>query len=555
MKERDTHEYKIAYFSMEVGLDVSIPTYAGGLGILAGDTLKSCADLQIPIVGVTLLNRNGYFYQKIDQYGNQHEEPVRWVLAEHMTCLEPTVTVQIEDRTVKVRAWLYTILGESGAKVPVLFLDTRLDSNSEYDKALSDYLYSGDRQYRFCQEMILGIGGARMLEALGYDKLEKYHLNEGHAALCTIELLHKYRFDVEHVKEKCVFTTHTPVESGHDTFDVDMVGRMIKDYYPWQTKYAEHDGKFNMTYLALNLSNYVNGVAKKHKQVSLAMFPGREIHAITNGVHAGTWVSDSFAQVFTRHIPDWKHDPFSLRSALSISDDEIWSAHRTNKQILVNHVNEHYNAGFDADTFTLGFARRATAYKRADLLFSDIEWLKALAGRVGKIQLVFGGKAHISDGIGKDLIRKLYSLKTALGPNIRMVYIENYDMRFGKMLTSGVDVWLNTPLRPLEASGTSGMKAALNGVPSFSVLDGWWIEGCVDGLTGWSIGPYDCGQGDNSVEDARDLYTKLEKAILPIYYTDKARWISIMRHSIAMNGSFFNTHRMVNQYVTNAYFK
>ena len=551
----EKHERKIAYFTMEAGLDPAIATYSGGLGILAGDTLKSFADLGIPVVGITLLNRFGYFDQKLDANGNQIEQPVHWPVEQYLTRMDKTVQVQIEDRIVTVGAWEYKIVGERGSNVPLYFLDTNIDGNSEWDRTLTNVLYGGDRQYRFCQEMILGIGGVRMLDALGYYGIEKYHMNEGHAALATIELLHKFKFDYDHVREKCVFTTHTPVEAGHDTFDIWMVGRLIKDYYPWASKVAEHNGQFNMTYLALNLSHYVNGVAKKHRDVSIHMFPGHEIHAITNGIHSATWASASFGALYDKYIPDWRHDPFSLRASLSIPDEEIWAAHSANKQALVDYINSKYNAGFDVDTFTIGFARRATAYKRADLLFTDVEWLKAIALRAGKIQIVYGGKAHTSDGLGKEIIKRLFLIMHMLGPNIKMVYVENYDMSIAKKLVSGVDIWMNTPHRPMEASGTSGMKAAVNGVPQFSVLDGWWIEGYIEGKTGWSIGPLKVDDQDDSTEDAKDLYGKLELQILPMYYKERWKWNSMMRHAIAMNASYFNTHRMVQQYVTNAYFR
>lgn len=557
-KNIQRNDRRIAYFTMEVGLNKDIPTYSGGLGILAGDTLKSHADLHVPSVAVTLLNQEGYFYQKIDDNGNQVEQPYRWNVADHLKRSDACVTVQLEERQVRVCAWEYHIIGESGFVVPVYFLDTDIEGNSEYDRTLTKKLYGGDRYYRFCQEMVLGIAGARMIEALGYGEVEKYHLNEGHAALATIELLHKHNMNIEAVKDKCIFTTHTPVEAGHDTFDIDMVGRVIKDYYPWQTKLAEHNGKFNMTYLALNLSNYVNGVAKKHKEVSQMMFPGREIHAITNGIHSRTFVSEPMAKLLSKYVPDWGHDPSSLRSALAIPDYDIYEAHMLQKQKLLHHVNTECHVDFNEHVLTIGYARRATAYKRMDLIFHNLDWLKAMAERIGPIQLIFAGKAHVNDGIGKNLIKKIWHLQKELnyeGSKVKLVYLENYNMDIAKMLVSGVDVWLNTPLRPLEASGTSGMKAAVNGVPHFSILDGWWIEGHIEDRTGWSIGPKDCGETDNSEEDARDLYEKLERKILPKYYHNKDSWIQVMKHCIALNGSFFNTHRMVQQYVTNAYFK
>ncbi|MFT7615523.1 MAG: starch phosphorylase [Candidatus Woesearchaeota archaeon] len=546
---------KIAYFTMEIGLSNNIPTYSGGLGILAGDTIKTFADLKVPVICMTLLNRQGYFKQHINDNCMQEELAVEWDPQTDLTKLETTVQIQIEKRTVTIGVWEYLVKGESAGTLPVYFLDTDLPENTDYDRALCGHLYAGDRKYRFCQEMILGIGGARMIEALQYTGIEKFHLNEGHAALATVELLNNTNDDIEHVKEHCVFTTHTPVAAGHDTFDIKLAGQLIGDFYPWETKLAEHDGKFNMTYLALNLSNYINGVAKKHQEVSMHMFPGREIHSITNGIHTQTWTGKELAAVFDEHIPDWRHDPFSLRAALSIPQKQIWDAHQKAKGRLLDRINKEHNAEFEEDVLTIGFARRATAYKRADLVFTDINWLKAIAQRAGKIQFVFAGKAHVQDTQGKELIQKICHLRLELGDKIKLVWLENYEMELGKLITNGVDIWLNTPMRPLEASGTSGMKAAVNGVPNFSVLDGWWIEGHIEDRTGWSIGPLPKGLDyDDSTVDAKDLYDKLEHKILPMYYKRKEDWIHVMKHSIALNGSFFHTHRMAQQYVTNAYF-
>jgi starch phosphorylase len=306
-----------------------------------------------------------------------------------------------------------------------------------------------------------------------------------------------------------------------------------------------------MTYLALNLSHYINGVAKKHGDVSRLMFAEYTIDAITNGVHAAAWSAGPFQKLYDGHIPGWRQDNFSLRYALSIPKEEIWNAHLETKKKLIEYVNRETNIGMGGDVFTIGFARRAATYKRADLLFTDVERLRSISSKVGLLQVVYAGKAHPQDQAGKDVIKQIFRAKEALKNDVRIAYLENYDIAIGKMMTSGVDLWLNTPQRPLEASGTSGMKAALNGVPSLSVLDGWWIEGCIEGATGWSIG--EKGSSDSS-SDAASLYSKLEQTIIPMFYQDRDRFIDVMRHSIALNGSFFNTHRMVQQYVLNAYF-
>jgi starch phosphorylase len=313
----------------------------------------------------------------------------------------------------------------------------------------------------------------------------------------------------------------------------------------------------NLTQLALRGSLYVNGVAMKHGEVSHSMFPGYPIHSITNGVHAVTWTAPSFQKLFDTHLPDWRRDQLSLRYAVSISTSDIWGAHVEAKRTLVEHVNRESNAGFDRDVLTIGFARRFAAYKRAGLIFQDLDRLKKIAREAGAMQIVFAGKAHPRDRDGKDLIARIHEMRDALQGVIAVSYLTNYDMEVARMLCSGVDVWLNTPLPPMEASGTSGMKAAMNGVPSLSVLDGWWIEGHLEGVTGWSIGDRveACLEPQPGMDacHAAELYRKLEEKVLPCFYKDRERFIEIMRHAIALNGAFFNTQRMVAQYLHDAY--
>ncbi len=552
-------ERRIAYFSMEIGIDSSIPIYSGGLGILAGDTIKSCADLKVPMVAVTILYEKGYFLQKLDAEGNQQESPVQWNRKKFLKPLPNKVSVKIEDRIVTIGAWKYDVVGIAGHTVPIIFLDTDLEENSEYDKGLNDYLYGGDRWYRLLQEIILGIGGVRMLNDLGYTGIKKYHMNEGHAGLLTLELLNERKmekkpmWDFEAVRDLCVFTTHTPVPAGHDKFSYDLVTNALRDFIPLDVlKMLGGEEQLNMTLLALNLSKYINGVARKHGEVSQSMFPGYHIESITNGVHSATWVCDSFGKLYDKHIPGWKNDSFSLRYAMHIPKDEIWNSHQQAKNKLIDYVNKKTGVGMDYETFTIGFARRSAAYKRADLVFADIGRLQKIAEKAGKMQFVFSGKAHPQDRAGKELIKKIFAASGQLKDRIKIVYLEDYDMELAKMLICGADLWLNTPCKPQEASGTSGMKAAHNGVPSLSILDGWWIEGCIEGITGWAIGsPEDAESNDQ--EDATSLYDKLERTIIPIFYRNQENWINIMRHAIAINGSFFNTHRMVLQYALNAY--
>jgi starch phosphorylase len=547
---------KIAYFSMEIGIDESIPSYSGGLGILAGDTIKSCADLNVPVLGVTLLSENGYFHQKIDENGNQIELPIQFHVSKFLKLLPAETIVNIENREVKIRAWLYQYKGINNFIVPIFFLDSNIEGNTEWDRSLTKFLYGGDEKYRLGQEIILGIGGVRILKELGYNKIDRYHMNEGHAALGTLELYNQLN-DIERVREKCVFTTHTPVAAGHDQFDISFAKPMIGEILPGSIlNDVTFGNKLNMTMLALFFSHYVNGVAKKHGEVSRTMFPGYSIDSITNGIHTGTWVSAPFQRVFDKHMPGWRSDPFILRSAFSIDKQEIWNAHMEAKKEIINFVNMTCNAGMNNEDLTIGFARRQTAYKRPDLLISDLDRLSGIVKKSGPIQIIYAGKAHPNDYSGKETIKKICNaIKTI--QDIKIVYIPNYDITIGKMMVSGVDIWLNTPRRPNEASGTSGMKAACNGVPQFGTLDGWWIEGCIENITGWSIGPENMQAQESSDDqvDSNDLYDKLENAIMPKFYSDKDNWIRTMRSCIAINGSFFNTNRMVQQYVLNAYFR
>ncbi|MFN3479458.1 MAG: alpha-glucan family phosphorylase [Thermodesulfovibrionales bacterium] len=562
--EELTKEPKIAYFSMEIGLNKDIPTYSGGLGVLAGDTIKSAADLRLPLVAVTLLTKKGYFRQVLDERGRQREEPEDWEPSRFMIRLPQRVSVEIEGRTVNIQAWVYEVRSLTGGVVPVFFLDTDIEENQPLDREITHFLYGGDRAYRLKQEIVLGIGGVRMLEELGFH-IKKYHMNEGHASLLAIELLKEFKkdieevwderlvWDVEKVKDLCVFTTHTPVEAGHDKFPYELVSKIMGDFIPL---YVLQDlgGKdhLNMTLLALNLSKYVNGVAKKHGEVSKNMFPGYEIHAITNGVHSFTWTCDSFKRLYDRYLPGWANEPELFVRVGRIPDEELWEAHMEAKRHLLDFVKEKTGVEMSPDIFTIGFARRATAYKRADLLFSDIERLERIGK--GRLQIIYAGKAHPKDEAGKFLIERIFVIKEKLKDSIKIVYLENYNIEVASKLVSGVDVWLNTPLRPLEASGTSGMKATHNGVPNFSVLDGWWIEGHIEGFTGWAIGPSPDVPADPD-KDADDLYNKLENIILPIFYNDRHTWVRIMQNAIGKNAYYFNSHRMMRRYVTEAYIR
>jgi len=558
-------EPRVAYFSMEIALRSEIPTYAGGLGVLAGDTLRSSADLRLPLVAVTLVSRAGYFHQDIDADGNQQERPENWDPSRWARKLDAKVAVRIENRAVWVGAWLYVIESNLGGRAPVILLDTDLPENEAPDRQITDVLYGGDDAYRLKQEMVLGMAGVRYLRALGF-VITAYHMNEGHSALLGLELLRMYTYppddlragespyDLPRVRDQCRFTTHTPVEAGHDRFSYALVERLFAS-----ETYENHSGTgaagpvdfkvlrelagpdcLNMTRLALSVSDFVNGVAKRHAEVSARMFPGYQVRAITNGVHPHTWTAQSFRALFDQYVPGWCHEPELLSRADTIPDAAIRDAHICAKQALLDAVHSRTGVALRADVATLGFARRMTAYKRPDLLFTDLERLKSIA-REHPFQIVVAGKAHPRDEDGKKLIRALHEHARALSGAISVVFLPNYDLALAQLLVAGCDIWLNTPLSPMEASGTSGMKAACNGVPSLSVPDGWWIEGCIEGVTGWSV------------DDSSTLYDSLERVVLPAFYG--ARWVDVMKGTLSKNPMYFNTQRMMRRYATEAYLR
>jgi starch phosphorylase len=554
----------LAYFSMEIGIEPEMPTYSGGLGIVAGDTLRAAADLGLSAAGVTLLHRKGYFSQHLDACGNQSESDTQWTPEEFLEKLPLMVQVTVAGRQVQVQAWRYLVHGEFGHSVPVYFLDTFVPQNTPWDQSLTDHLYGGDARYRLCQEVILGFAGVAILRALGHLEVQAYHMNEGHSALVTLALLEEQTWgrglrtmessERETVSQHCVFTTHTPLAAGHDKFPIALVREVLGDE---RTNFLIEaqccgNGALSMTSLALSFSRYVNGVSMRHEEVARNTFFNHHVDAITNGVHAVTWTSPPFRKLYDRHIPQWRRDNLYLKYAIRIPLDEIRSAHAEAKQELLTEIEHRTGAHLDPQVMTIGFARRAAEYKRHDLLYRDLERLRLMVQRGLRLQIVYGGKAHPRDDGGKVLIRKVFEAASALENCIPVVYLEEYDITLAKYVCSGVDLWLNTPQKPQEASGTSGMKAALNGVPTFSILDGWWIEGHIEGVTGWSIG--DGWQCETNIDrEAASLYNKLEQVIVPMYYEQPDQFASIMRSAIALNGSYFNAQRMVTQYMQNAY--
>jgi starch phosphorylase len=551
----------VAYFSMEIAINPAMPTYSGGLGMLAGDTLRSAADLGVPLVAFTLAHRKGYFQQRLNGTGEQTEEVQPWNPSDFCKEEPARITVSIEERVVTVRAWRYELVGRYGHVVPIYLLDTDLEGNAGLDRGLTDHLYGGDTNYRLQQEIVLGMGGARMANALGLT-VNVYHMNEGHAALLTLALLEGQlgggplgaatESDIAQVRRKCVFTTHTPVPAGHDRFSMEQASRILGSDRAARLEKLGcfHEGLLNMTLIALRFSRYANAVAMQHGKVSRAMFPEFPVASITNGVHAPTWVCEPVQQMLDTHVPAWRRDNLYLRNAIDLPEQEILKAHMRAKEVLLAEVASRSGLVLNPRVLTLGFARRAATYKRASLLFTDPERLLKIASQAGGLQILYAGKAHPQDIPGKALIHDVIEVARKLSNDmLRIVYLENYAWDLGALLTAGVDVWVNTPRRPYEASGTSGMKAALNGVPSLSILDGWWIEGCIEGVTGWAV-----EDGANDAEEAVSLYNKLEKSVVPLYCDATEKWGRLMRTTLAFNGSFFNTNRMVKQYTRNAYY-
>jgi starch phosphorylase len=555
---------RVAYFSMEIALESAIPTYSGGLGVLAGDTLRSAADLELPLVGVTLASRAGYFKQEINQAGQQIEHECPWQPEQHAQPLPARIALAMDGREVWITAWLYVIRSMGGGKVPVLLLDSDLPANSPEDRRLTHHLYGGDTAYRLKQELLLGAGGMRLLRALGFS-IQRYHLNEGHAALLCLELLRRNlrpangiltrasSYNIAKVRSLCAFTTHTPVEAGHDKFDYELVTQVLGPQADIELLQelggAQH---LNLTQIALNLSEYVNGVAKSHAELSRRMFPGYRVHAISNGVHPYTWTGDSLRHLYDEHFPHWCYEPEMLMRIDRVDDAALWAAHLQAKRALRELVQRSCDVVLREEVPTFCFARRMTGYKRPDLLFTDLERLRDIA-RQYPLQLVVAGKAHPRDTEGKRLIEALHAYLGKLRGVIQGAFLPDYSMDIARVMTAGADVWLNTPLPPLEASGTSGMKAAFNGVPSLSVLDGWWIEGCIEGVTGWAIDRN--ASGSEPETHAQMLYEKLEHVVLPLFYGQRKHWLTVMKGAIGHNAVLFNTHRTMRRYAAEAYLR
>ncbi len=540
---------------MEIGFHDKIPSYSGGLGILAGDTLKGAADLGINMVGVTLLYKHGYFKQVIDHEGCQHEEREQWDVSKYLQKTNAHTVLYIEDRPVHVDVWVYIIEGIKG-EVPIYFLDTDFEENDPRDRQLCSNLYPIEKQMKLNQSVLLGIGGVKILRDLGYSTFDNYHLNETHPWPAVLELKNIFHSKTE-VKNHVVFTTHTPLKGGHQRYTLAEIDVALEGNYLSliPEELYDKDQVLNTAILCLEFSKYANGVADKHQEVSAQMYPHYKIDAVTNGIHTNTWVNPYLKPLFDAHTPLWREAGFNLRQALSIPIDQIQTAHQSAKSDLINLVNSlriGASEKFDPEVFTIGFARRAATYKRHNLIFSDLERLKSIAEKHGGIQFVFAGKAYPNDEGGKQVIKEIVQLNAICSGKLKVFFMADYSISLSHKILSGVDIWLNNPRPPLEASGTSGMKASLNGIPNFSVLDGWWLEGCVEGITGWAIGEGRTGQ-EFEESELESIYTKLDQTILPLFYNNKPAWGQIQRHSIALNASYFNTHRMMMEYLTEAY--
>ncbi|HEY1553921.1 MAG TPA: alpha-glucan family phosphorylase [Kofleriaceae bacterium] len=537
---------RVAYFCMEYGLDPTFPIYAGGLGILAGDHMKSAGDLRVPLVGIGLFWDEGYTRQVIgttglveDQYPKSPRDALRRI--------DARIEVTVRGRSVPLRAWKVDRYVTS-----TLYL---LEPERQEDRWITQRLYGGGVEDRLAQEIVLGVGGVRLLGALGAE-VDVYHFNEGHAVFAGLELLREHTFGggtlverLAKLKPHVVFTTHTPVPAGNEVHDLELVREMGADLGFADAELELIGGDpFSMTVAGLRLARIANGVAELHGETARAMWANVEgaapITSVTNGVHAPTWQD---ARIRAALVPDKPRER---------QDVELWDAHQAMKAELIAEVAKHAHVALAADRLVIGFARRAAAYKRADLILGDDKVLRRLfdAG----VQIVYSGKAHPRDLAGKALVGRLVAAAKSHPGSI--AFLESYDMRVGALLTRGCDIWLNNPRRPLEASGTSGMKAAMNGVPNLSILDGWWPEGCEHGVTGWKIGdpdpeddPFD--EKDEARVDKRDreiLYRVLEREVLPAY-AERAKWVSIMRASIAMSQWRFSSDRMIEDYVTRVY--
>jgi starch phosphorylase len=606
----DEASHTIAYFSAEFGLHESLPIYSGGLGILSGDHCKEASDLGLPFIGVGFLYPQGYFRQRINAKGEQEAIYKKLLFSQvpAQPALDPDghevmISVDLPGRKVYAKVWRIQV-----GRIPLYLMDTDVEPNTPGDRVLSARLYGGDHEMRIAQEIMLGIGGVRAIRALGLDPMV-WHMNEGHAAFLGLErcreLVQGLDISFEVAREiaaaNAIFTTHTPVAAGNDAFNFELVDTYFGEFWPQLRldRDAFHDlareengwgSAFSMTVLALRLSTQRNGVSKLHGEVSRRMWqflwPELEVDetpitSITNGVHTATWVAPAMDVLYQRHLgKDWYahlDDPALWEHAREIPDDELWDAHNQHKEELLTFARarlarqrERLGEGpvavrethtlLNPEALTIGFARRFATYKRATLIFRDPERLARLLNNPERpVQLVFAGKAHPNDKPGQELIGQVYEFSRKPEFSGKIVFLEDYDMDMARHLVSGCDLWLNNPVRPHEASGTSGQKASLNGLPNLSILDGWWEEG-YNGRNGWAFGERREYQDDNTRDeaDALALYTTLENQVVPLFYDRGADdlphgWIAVMREAIRTVAPAFSMRRMVKDYTQELY--
>ena len=538
----------VGYFTAEIGLWSELHTYSGGLGVLAGDHVKSAADAGIPLVGVTLLYHQGYARQHIDDAGIQTETFPEVDMSRLLNKTDIVLKLELDGKPLLAYVWMAEVLGQSGHMVPVYFMDTKHPENATEHQELSSRLYGGDDGVRIRQEYVLGVGGVQLFDHLEVE-LSGLHLNEGHCTFAMLELL-KRGWSREQLAQRSLFTTHTPVPAGHDRFEWSLVEDVIGDLLPTDAKELvrsagdpEHGARCSMSHLAVSLSTSVNAVSKLNADVAMTMFD-QNIQPITNGVHHITWTSPVMASLFDKHLTGWRIQPESISNAKTLPTKDLREARSNARKQLHDYVQSTTGVELFSDRLTIGFARRFATYKRANLVFKDLERLRAIGAR--KIQFVFSGKAHPRDQGGKQLIRDIFESAHQIADEIPVAFIENYDMQTGLMMTSGVDIWLNNPIRPMEASGTSGMKAAMNGVPNCSILDGWWPEACIHGVNGWAIG--DAEDDRNDDRDAENIYNVLQHEVIPLWEQEGDGWAEMMKASIAASAGFTG-QRMIQDYL------
>jgi len=526
---------------MEFGLSDNLKIYTGGLGILAGDTIKSFADLGLPAVGVGILYKHGYLDQVLDENDGQIVKPQEWDYTKVLNLIGKT-SIPLAKETVQINIWEYVYTSNlSNKSVSILLLDTDIEGNSAEFRAVSDRIYSPDAEIFRRQLLVLGLGSKYALDSLGCKDIHTFHLNESHSALIALE--------IDHPVTQVIFTTHTPLLGGHTRLPLEWVQNICKteQLQKIPREAFEDDKTINLTRLALTLADYSNAVSAKHQEVSQAMFPEHSIDYVTNGIHSPTWVSNSIDKVLKSYFPSWQIHPEILRYVEGIPAEEIQQAHQINKDNFAKYLQSQPNIDFLPNAFTIGFARRATEYKRAHLIFSDIERLVKLAEKYRGINIVFAGKAYHNDLVGFDIIKRILNIaKEHNNENFKIIYLPNYSIEMSKLLVSGVDVWLNTPRISYEASGTSGMKASLNGVLNISTYDGWWPESGIHNVNGWTI------SGHDEYQEINSMYDNINNA-LDTFYNHRDKFTKMQRSAISLIGSYYSTQRMVLEYIRKGY--